>query len=425
MHIAARVSGHPARTAIGKEEDILKILHAVSHTLASGQEAGDTLALLRQMHAQSPEQSLLLFCDLPDAACQKLPDEQPLIQSLLRGISAMNDAAAPHVFLLIRSRVWSDAERMYLGGSQMLSCREAIAQLITHGQTQTEFEAASVSPASLKGGFDAVLFSDLSLVCAPDVPLRMAAYLAGNSIGAVGAAVLAHHEHPCSALCLLCARSPFSLSSIHTMQTYTLAQQGWVSCDHPVMYTVKALSRLDEIQSAPAAPSCAFSSRHAPTMQSIFRCYRRLCLKQPFPHACVPPLQFALLGAGAVFGVPLLAVCAALPELWALFHPRAWPGALLRTALLPLTALHALDLLLCRLLAHSPLLRLRVPVRLFSPLICLFAALALLTAALISVYALVAVLPFALLWLCMPVLYRTLDITEPGAITSGISSPNP
>ena len=149
-------------------------------------------------------------------------------------------------------------------------------------------------------------------------------------------------------------------------------------------------------------------------MQSVFLDYRSLCRKQLFPHACVPPVQFAALAVAAVWGLPLFAAAALLPELWALVYPRAWPGILLRTALLPLTMLHALDLLLCRLLARSPLLRLRVPARLFSPFVFLLSALALLIAALISVDALVSVLPFVFLWLCIPVLYPVLDQPDDG-----------
>ena len=393
----------------------MKVLHVVSYTLSSGQAISDALTHLQQLHAHN--HAVLLFCDLPDAPCRLLPDEQPLIRSLLHSISAMNGSREPNVFLLVLSRVWDDAARMYLGSSQMLSCRTIMAQLLVYGQTQAEFEASSVLPASLKGGFDAVLFSDLSLTCSPDVPLRMAAYLAGESIRAAGADVLLHHEHPCSALSLLCARSPLSLSPVQAMRRCMLTKQGRISCDQPVMYTSQALASLDEIQSVPAAPSCAFQCRHAPTVQSLFLRYHSLCRKHLFPHACVPLLQFAALAAGAVSGLPLWAAAAVLPELWALFHPHAWPGVLLRTALLPLTMLHALDLLLCRLLAHSPLLRLRVPVRLFSPLICLFAALALFIAALISVDALVSVLPFVLLWLCMPVLYPVLDQPDDGGCT--------
>lgn len=410
----------------------MKVLHVISYTLASGQANSDALVHLQQLHAHCPNHAVLLFCDLPDAPCRIMPDERPLMNSLLHGISAMHNSQEPEVLLLVRSRVWDDAARMYLGSSQPLSCRAAIAQLLVHEQAQISFEAASVSPSSLKGSFDAVLFSDMSLTCSPDVPLRMAAYLAGESIRAAGADVLPHHEHPRSALSLLCARSPLSLSPVQAMQKCRLMQQRRISCDQPVMYTSQALASLDEIQSVPAAPSCAFQCRYAPTVQSLFLRYRSLCREHLFPHACVPLLQFAALAAGAVSGLPLWAAAAVLPELWALFHPSAWPGVLLRTALLPLTTLHALDLLLCRLLARSPLLRLRVPVRLFSPLVCLFAALALFIAALISVDALVSVLPFVLLWLCMPVLYPVLDQPDdggcrprPAPITSGISSPNP
>lgn len=432
VHIAADICEHPVRIRIRMEDDIMKVLHVVSYTLSSVQAIGDALNALRQLRMHSPHHAVLLFCDLPDAPCQKLPDEQPLMNSLLHSICVMNSSQEPKFFLLVRSRVWDDAARMYLGSSQMLSRRTIMAQLLVHGQTQAKFEASSVSPASLKGGFDAVLFSDMFLPCTPDVPSRMADDLEKASLSAVGARVLPHHEHPCSALSLICARCPFSLSPIQAMREYCLGQQGRVSCDQPVMYTAEALLHLDDIHSVPVAPSCAFQCSHAPTVQSIFLSYRKLCRKQPFPHACMPPLQFAFLAAAAVFGIPLLALFAALPELWALFHPHAWSGALLRTALLPLTTLHALDWLLCHLLAHSPLLRLRVPVRLFSPLVCLFAALALLIAALISVDALVSVLPFVFSWLCMPVLYPVLDQPDdggcrprPAPMTSGISSPNP
>ena len=400
----------------------MRLVHIVSFTLCHQQTIRDALAHVCQLFSNSDDFrcSILLFCDLPDAPCAKLPQEDSLIQALHSGIKSMNMHHADSCFLLVRRRVWDDAARQYLGRGQRLSCREVIAQLLLQGESSASFESASIMPASTRDRWEAVLFSDISIICTPDTPVRTAAYLEKHKLAAVGLRILPRREYPHSALEHLSGHMPFSLSPLHAAKEYALAQQGQVSADQPILYTLQALSVIQMRQPAPVAPQCCFTRKHAPDWPSIFSHYRRLCRIAPLSNACVPLIQLACLAAAAVFGIPLFAVCALLPELWTLFQPSAWPSALLRIALLPLTAPHALDVLLCRLLARSALLRLRVPSLLFSPLVCLFAALALLAAAFVSVYALVSVLPFVMLWLCMPVLYPVLD-----QVDDGDAAPNP
>lgn len=395
----------------------MKLVHVVSFTLCHQQAIRDALAHVCQFFSHSDDSScsILLFGDLPDAPCAKLPQEDSLIQALHAGVKSMNAQQTDSCFLLVRRRVWDDAARQYLGCGQRLSCRETIAQLILQGETDAAFEFAGIALASIKGRWEAALFSDVSVICMPDTPMRAAAYLEKHRLTAVGLRILPRREYPRSALDHLSRHMPISLSPLHAAKEYALAQQGQVSADHPVLYTLQALSVIKMRQPVPVAPQCCFIRRHAPDWPSVFSHYRHLCWIAPLPNACVPLIQLACLITAAVFGIPLFAICALLPELWSLLHPRAWSGVLLRMALLPLSALHALDVLLCRLLARSALVRLRVPSRLFSPLFCLFAALALLAAAFVSVYALVSVLPFVMLWLCMPVLYPVLDQVDDGA----------
>jgi len=420
--IIAQVSGHPIRRLYTGEATVIKLVHVISFTLFHRQAVCDALDYLHQLQTEPDDLRcpILLFCDLPDAGAPKLPLEDSLIQTLHTGIKAMNAQHAESCFLLIRRRVWDDAARQYLGISQKLSCREVIAQLMLQGDTDAAFELTNIAPEFIKGRWDAVLFSDISVSCTLDTPIRAAAYLEIHKLSAVGLRILPRREYPRSALEYLSGHIPFSLSPQHAAKEYELARHGQVSADHPALYTLQGLSRIKMRQPVPVAPQCCFIFRHAPDWPSVFSSYRRLCRIAPLSNACVPLIQFAFLAAAAVFGMPLFSVCTLLPELWTLLHPRAWPSVLLRMALLPLTALHALDVLLCRLLARSPLFRLRVPSRLFSPLFCLFAALVLLTAAFVSVYALVSVLPFAFIWLCMPVLYPVLDQVDDGA-----AAPNP
>lgn len=393
----------------------MEIVHVISFTLNHTKAIRDVLVCLRHSAQEKPGYSILLFCDLPDAPFPKLYDEDSLIRTLRNGIKSMNTSSLGSISLLVRSRVWDDAARAYLGSGQSCSSREVIAQLLVQGETSAAFEYTDIAPASMKGRWEAVLFSDLSVTCTPDTPVRMAAYLKEQSLSAVGAWISPHTGSSSSALSSVCAHLPFSLSPRHAAQEWRCLQQGQVSCSHPVLFTLEALSHIDKIQSVFAVPQCCFCCRHAPDLPAVFLNYQRLCRIYPLSSIGVPLLQLALLCTAAVWGIPLFAVCALIPELWAVLHPRIWSGVLLRTALLPITVLHALDMLLCRLLARSPLLRLRVPKRLFSPLFGLFFALALLAAAFISVYALTAVMPFAFLWLCMPILYPALDQVDDGA----------
>ncbi|MBQ7885598.1 MAG: hypothetical protein IJ313_01750 [Clostridia bacterium] len=389
----------------------MELVHVVSFTLSHAQSISGALAQLRHLSARSQALRcpILLFCDLPNAACPLSPEEEPLIRRLLSGVMSMNARRENCFYLLVRRRVWDDAARQYLGSEQPLSVREVIAQLLANGQTQAVFEAASISPASLKGRWEAALFSDISLACTPDVPARMAEYLKSCPQGAVGARVLPRREYPHSALARLCACSPFSLSPLRDAREYALARQGFVSTESPVLYTTQALSEHASAQAVPAASGCVFVSRRPPVFPEIIRAYRRLCRTHPLRDAYVPLVQLALLAAAAFSGFSPLVAAALLPELFALMRPRMWPGALLRTALLPLTALLSLDTLLCRLLARSPLLRLRVPQSLLSPFGCLLAAGALLPLSFFSVHALAALLPILLLWLSAPLLLPALD----------------
>ncbi|MBR4040243.1 MAG: hypothetical protein IKJ11_09130 [Clostridia bacterium] len=387
------------------------LLHVVSFTLTGRESMAGALRHLRRLCArqESFRCALLLFCDLPDAPARLTPHEAPLIRALLSGVAAMNAQTPDCFFLFVRSRTWDDARRQYLGSRQRLSCRRVIAQLLAKGTTQAEFEAASIPPASLKGKYAAVLFSDASLFCTPDTPVRMFRALSHCSEGMLSAQVPGNRAYPQSVLTRLCAADRFSLSPLRSAQEYALFRQGRCPADHPVIFTAEALIRCSAPPSAVWAEGCFFLRRCPQTIRDIFVAYQDFCRGAHTLVILLPVLQMLVLFAAALSGLPFLAGAAFLPELPALVHPVQWPGGLLRAALLPMTALLSLDTLFCRLLSRSPLLRIRVAPRLISPLACTASAGFLLPAAFLSVHSLFALLPVALLWLSAPLILPALD----------------
>lgn len=386
---------------------LLCVLTACVRTQAEAEEA---VRLLRHCAADESH-TLLLFCDLPDAEAPKLPSDDLLIRTLQSGVMTMAKSAGGRFLLLVRSRTWHAALRFYAGVSQTESPRQVVASLLSQGRTNTRFDAATFSPAALKDAYAAVLFSDLSLACAPDTPARMLGALSSSRHGCVCAAVLPRREYPQSVLSRLFQVHPsgFSLSPIRAAQLDALHAHNLSPAGAPMLCKSDVLHRvISSSFSVPLAPGCVFVRRKAPTLRDCFAAYRMRLLCLPLRHAVLPPLQLALLFFCALTGHPLLAVFAFLPEYPALLRVRLLPGALLRAALLPLTASIALDTLLARAFARRRFL-FRIPDSMITPLGCMLLGAALLVLALCSAKALVPLFPLSLFWLSAPLLIPALD----------------
>ena len=386
------------------------LLHVVSCVLRTQADADDALRQLRRLSAGDAAHTLLLFADFHAANAASLPDDAPLLRRLQSGVMAMNARRPGRFLLLARRRVWDDASRQYLGWEQPLSCREVLAQLLSSGQTSAVFDAATVSPASLKGRFDAVLFSGIELSCTPDTPARMLAALDHAPCGRVAAPIRHPRAYPETVFARLVRTCGFSLSPVSAARETLLARDGLLPADQPTLFTAGALiASLDApVTASPKAEGCFFMRRTPLILAACFSAHRLHVLRRADAVSLLPLVQLALLVTSALTGVPLLTALALLPEALALLHPRLLPGALLRTALLPLTAAVSLDALLCRLFARSRWLRLRLPDSLVSAQGCMLTGAVLLPLAIASVQALVFLLPILLLWLGAPLLLPAL-----------------
>ncbi|MBQ4266299.1 MAG: hypothetical protein IJB85_12375 [Clostridia bacterium] len=392
---------------------MLRLLHVVSYVPGLHGEPADILRYLRrlQLGKDAPRCATLLFCDLPDAPAQALPQDAPLIRALQSGVMSTGARTGCSIHLLVRRRQWSDAARQYLGHSQTSSCREVIAQLAVSGETQTIFEASTCTPSSLKGAYDAVLFSDAAHICTPDTPLRMLRMLPDAPGGILGAAIRTWAQYPETILARLDRVFPFTLSSMDALMRCSLSARRLCTEDAPTMYTADALaaSLRTPAFAVPTAAGCFFLRKKPVTLRALFAEYRINSLKQTSIHLLLPFAQLLLLFLAAARGMPALAASALFPELWALIHPRQWPGVLLRMALLPLTAFVSADTLLCRRFARAPLFRLRIPSALISPWGAVFAGAVLLPLAVSGSQALTALLPVCLAWLGAPLLLPALE----------------
>ena len=152
------------------EQALLFVMHAV---LRSDAGIGGILRAMRHARPAGSGYALLLLCDLPDAGAATMPGDAPMLRRLQSGVMSMNARSGGGFFLLVRRRVWDDAQRAYLGENQSVSYRHVVARLISCGEADAVFDAATISPASLKGCFSHVLFSEVTLSCTPDLPARM------------------------------------------------------------------------------------------------------------------------------------------------------------------------------------------------------------------------------------------------------------
>lgn len=398
--------------------------------LAAPRRAEDVSDLMRTLRAmRDAADSLLLFCDLPDAFSAALPEDDTLIRSLQSGVMSLASRMPGRFLLLVRSRSWDDAARRYLGESQPVRPHAVLAELMVSGHTPSAFSAASFSPASLAGQFSAVLFLPASVACTPDVPRRMLAVL--GECGMLRARVLPPLLDDEPLLSRLSARG-FSLSAPYAAAADLLARRNLsMDFDQPLLCSAQAVSRLTRrgLTICPLWEEAAFVRRRFPTFRaeehSLERLFSSAC-RSPLPAhpddalpkwlrflspliLLTPLLRMLLVFLAAVTGWEL-PVLLALIEPYALLHPRLLPGALVRLSLLPVCAVRAFNALFAHGLARSPLIRVRFPSGAKSPTACAVCAVALIPAAFFSLHALAPLFALALLWLCAPLLVRSLDL---------------
>ena len=398
--------------------------------LAAPRRAEDVSDLMRTLRAmRDAADSLLLFCDLPDAFSAALPEDDALIRSLQSGVMSLASRMPGRFLLLVRSRSWDDAARRYLGESQPVRPHAVLAELMVSGHAPSAFSAASFSPASLAGQFSAVLFLPASVACTPDVPRRMLAAL--GECGMLRARVLPPLLDDEPLLSRLSARG-FSLSATYAAAADLLARRNLsIDFDQPLLCSAQAVSRLTRrgLTICPFWEEAAFVRRRFSTFHteehSLERLFSSACrtLLPAHPDDALPKwlrflsplilftplLRMLLVFLAAVTGWEL-SVLLALIEPYALLHPRLLPGALVRLSLLPVCAVRAFNALFAHWLARSPLIRVRFPNGAKSPTACAVCAVALIPAAFFSLHALAPLFALALLWLCAPLLVRSLDL---------------
>ena len=224
----------------------------------------------------------------------------------------------------------------------------------------------------------------------------------------------------------------FSLSAPYAAAVDLLARRNLsMDFDQPLLCSAQAVSRLTRrgLTICPLWEEAAFVRRCFPAFReeehSLERLFSSAC-RAPLPAhpddalpkwfralspliLLTPLLRMLLVFLAAVTGWELPALLA-LIEPYALLHPRLLPGALVRLSLLPVCAVRAFNALFAHWLARSPLIRVRFPNGAKSPTACAVCAVALIPAAFFSLHALAPLFALALLWLCAPLLVRSLDL---------------
>ena len=443
-----------------------RLLHVICAVAGTPRQADRALLALRRAAAQVRDRgALLLFCDLPPATVPREMDDDATARRLQSGVMSMAARAPGRFLLLLRRRAWDDAARAYLGEGQAQSPERVVASLLLTGRTDAVFEAASFSPASLQGRFDAALFSSARHRCTPDTPARMLRALREDPAdearkpGETDAPTQTQpqdasssHEEALSlparperltarVLPPLCAsesaldrllRTGFTLSPVEAGMNAYLAPHGLRrDCGRPALYNMAALRALHAGEPLPPAAllaDCFFVRQEPATVggllfeaqaraeRALFDAFAREAnTPGSFPArlaiaaTLLPAIQTALLLLSGALGIaPLAALAVVLPEYPALTHPRLLPGALLRTALLPAHAACVLQALLERITARSPLVRLRLPDGARGQRGSVICGAALLLAGFWGVGAAAPLMAVALLWLSAPLLYPSL-----------------
>lgn len=384
-----------------------QLLHVLSAQTASIPEAQNALrAMRRACPADTGGRKALLLCALPPSDTAAAEQDDAVIRCLQSGVMA----AGKQYALLVPSRIWSGAEGAYVSPAQNEAGRRLILSLLMTGEADMSFRAATVSPASLKNRFSFVLFSDAGQTCTPDTPLSVLRALEKSGLPSIGARVRVRAGYPHSVLARL-EQTSFSLCSAESARMHRLARARLAQEDAPRMFALKRLSRIPEgYIPCREAEGCVFIREPSSSICSHFAALYRRMLAGKTP-VCPAPAQLLLLFLLARLGMPLPAFAVILlPELQALLRPSLLPGALVRLALLPVTALAAADAQLQRLSSRSPRFSLRLSAQRPLPGFAAACGALLIAAAFCGTHALPLCLPVSLLWLSAPLTMRALDM---------------
>lgn len=403
----------------------MSLLAVLSAAPASPEQARALLRRARLMLA--PGVSLLLICDLPDSDAAKTPEDDALIRLLQSGTMSADPLLSGRLLLLVRRRVWDDAARAYLGAGQPVPPWQVAAQLLTGGQTDTAFEAATFSPASLKGQYGTILLMSDVLACTPDTPVRMVRALEASGKPCLRGRILPFRPPEETALSRL-ACAGFDLSPLLEAHALRLRRQHLALPGDATVFSAASFAALAHgnmpASPCPLAEDCLFVRSSPETPGALLRSLRArqasafgaLARERDNPHArlhaaiaLLPLAQLLLLLLAALLGsAPLAALTVLVPEGYALLHPRLLPGALVRLALLPARAMCAFDAGMARLLARSPRFRVELSPGAMGAPGCALIGAALLALAFRTIYALAPLLLVCLLWLSAPLLFPAL-----------------
>lgn len=388
----------------------MTLLHVLTASPKTPAEAEHALLQLGRMQP-APDRTPLLFCDLPDTEAVRMPEDDALIRRLQVGIASLAQSIGKPPLLLVRRRAWDDAARAYLGAGQQNDPLLVVAQLMLNGKTTASFDAENFAPDTIKGQFNAVLFSPVHLSCTPDTPARMVKWLDKTRVGCVKARVIFRKDDFPPLLDRLAARG-FSFRPASVRQQTNNQNICVQNAQIPMLFTLDALKTafLDDAKlvSCVIADDCIFVSERHPSLREQMRSAHGHYIRRPV-EAWTPLAQLFLLFASAFWGIPSMAYIALLvPEIFAIVQPAQWPGILVRTAFLPAHGVSALDALLRLLFARSPVFRIVLPAWLRGCTACIVAGTPLLLLAVRSTYALMPLLPLSLFWFSTPLLSQAL-----------------
>lgn len=390
-----------------------RLLHVLKAAPATIAEADAVLRAMRRACPRSSDRrTLLLFCDLPSSDTADDPQDAALIRRLQSGVMSAQARKPDSFHLLVRRRSWNDAEHLYLGQTQTPSAEQVICDLMLKGHTDASFLAATCAPASLRGRYHAVLFSDIAHICTPDTPLYMLEALEHADSGCVGCRLIPYAPYPQTVLHRL-AKSGFSLSSFHEAREMRLRKDHLTCENTPRMYAADRLQAClsTYAHTCPACESCIFVSLRAPSARDLFAAHHRRALSIKDRAALLPLFQFPLLFVFASLGLSAPTILLfLLTEYHALIHPVRLPGALLRLALLPVTAMVTLNACLQKRFAQNRRFSVALSDPLMSPVTASFSGVIIILAALAGMQALHVFLPIGLLWLFCPMILSALSL---------------
>ena len=99
------------------------------------QAADRALTALRRALPRSmePGRAVLLFCDLPDAPLEAMPEDALLLRRLQSGVMSVAQRRPGCAMLLVRRRVWDDAARLRVQKIyDYYTSTETLAKLVRH-----------------------------------------------------------------------------------------------------------------------------------------------------------------------------------------------------------------------------------------------------------------------------------------------------